>query len=113
MEGWKWRAMETGIVVSYARPFGENEGLGALPNRFQIFQSDTDFARVHSLLLHARDVVAAHNNLLERKSILASNVPEGEAERISIIVEANGQSWWTVPVPTLPADNIRRVVDLC
>ena len=32
--GWKWRAMESGIVVSYARPFGENEGLGRVPRRF-------------------------------------------------------------------------------
>lgn len=112
-DGWIWRAMESGIVVSYARPFGANVGLGTLPSRFELFPPETDFAKVHALLLSGRNLVAAHNNLLERKSVLASNVPAGEAERISITIEPNGQLWWTLPIPTLPADNIRRIVDLC
>ena len=113
MDGWKWRAMETGIVVSYARPFGENDGLGALPARFHLFPSETDLAAVHALLLQGRDVVAAHNNLLERRSVLASNVSESESARVSIIIETDGQVWWTLPIPSLPADNIRRIVELC
>lgn len=113
MDGWKWRAMETGIVVSYARPFGENVGLGALPARFHSFPPQSDLAAVHVLLLQGRDVVAAHNNLLERKSVLATNVPEAEAAKIGIMIESSGQSWWTVPVPTLPSHNIRRIIELC
>jgi hypothetical protein len=29
------RAVTTGIIVAYARPFGENDGLGALPKSFR------------------------------------------------------------------------------
>jgi len=110
--GWKWRAVESGIVVSYARPFGENKGLGRLSSRFECFH-DPKLATVHKMLLHTRDVVVAHNNLLERKSVLADNVSEDEAARVTIMIESNGQNWWTLPVPHLQAGNIRRIAELC
>jgi hypothetical protein len=65
------RAIETGIVVSYARPFGENRGLGSLPRLFQTID-DADAQMVHSRVLDARNVLEAHNNLLERGRLISS-----------------------------------------
>jgi hypothetical protein len=109
---WVWRAMESGVVISYARPFGENTGIGKLPNRYQLFD-DPKLLSAHKRLLRARDVVVAHNNIFERLSVLLSHVSEDEATKVSIEISTDGQSSWSIPVPHLEVPHIQFVAELC
>ncbi len=55
----------TGVVVSYARPFGENRGLGSLPEEFRQpghFEL-IDLQPVHQYLIDMRNKLFAHFDL--------------------------------------------------
>ena len=91
---WGFRAIQSGIVVSYARPFGENHGLGTLPQKFREF-AEPRLQLVHDNILRTRDVLDAHNNLLELKSVLAPSVSPGEEQQVTIEIHDNGQIGWT------------------
>jgi hypothetical protein len=55
----------TGVVVNYARPFGQNRGLGSLPDEFRIvghFEL-TDLQPVHQYVIDMRNKLFAHFDL--------------------------------------------------
>ena len=54
-------AMATGVVVSYARPFGKNDGIGSLKKDFRTFD-DKLMKQNHDLLLKARDTIFGHKD---------------------------------------------------
>ena len=49
------------IVVSYARPFTDNEEIGALPKRWSRFPR-ADLRQTHDLLIETRNTVVAHSD---------------------------------------------------
>jgi hypothetical protein len=56
-------ACVAGVVTCYCRPFMSAQGLGPLPKDFEDFtasESPSDYARMHSDMLVARDKLQAH-----------------------------------------------------
>src|SRR6266568_7647135 len=51
----------TGIVVSYARSFGDNQGLSGIESVFRKFP-DARMQSLHDVLLEARHNIFAHKN---------------------------------------------------
>jgi hypothetical protein len=110
--GYIRRAIEDGIIISYARPFCENEGLGSLPQQFREF-ADARTQSFHERLLSSRDFIAAHNNLRERGSLLSAEASQVQPDKIMIEVQADGQTYWEIKAPNLEEIVLNQVCDLC
>jgi hypothetical protein len=105
------RAIETGIVVTYARPFGENHGLGALPSEFRVID-DPDAQRVHERLLLARNALEAHNDMLERGGLIAGHVRGDDPLNVRITVLDDGHTFWDINTASLDLFQLRRLLRL-
>jgi len=66
-------ACMTGIVVTYALPFKENQRLGALKAKYRTGFPSQLAAETHRDLLHLRDTMFAHRNLEHGEKIPASD----------------------------------------
>jgi hypothetical protein len=110
-ENLAYRAIETGIVVSYARPFGDNDNLGTLPNAFRQFD-DAGVQSVHDGILRARDIQEAHNNLRERGSLIRAPFTAEEALNVEIEIREDGRTFWEVRPPSLALGQIERMLKL-
>ncbi len=58
-----YAVLVTGIIVRYARPFGDNDGVGCLPKKFEKF-GDPKLQNLHNFILHSRDNFFAHSSAL-------------------------------------------------
>src|SRR5262245_49899721 len=65
----------TGIVVTYARSFGENQGLSRIPRKFREF-TDVNLQKLHDRLLETRDTMYAHRDIKKEGALL----PPGSCE---------------------------------
>ncbi|PYI92198.1 MAG: hypothetical protein DME97_10695 [Verrucomicrobia bacterium] len=110
-ENLAYRAIETGIVVSYARPFGENDNLGTLPNEFRQFD-DAGAQIAHDGILRARDIQEAHNNLRERGSLIQAPFTAEEAINVEVEIKEDGRTFWEVRPPSLAVGQIERMLKL-
>jgi hypothetical protein len=108
---WAYRAIETGIIISYSRPFGENQNLGSLPNQFRLFD-DRDAQIVHDGILRARDIQEAHNNLRTRGSLVRAPFSPEEAVSVSILITPDGRTFWEVRPPPLDLSDVKRMIRL-
>jgi hypothetical protein len=106
------RAMQDGIIIAYARPFGENDGLGSLPQEFREFER-AEAKALHEKILSARDLIAAHNNILDRNFLLSREAIEAEPHKVKIFVAQDGQTMWEVQTPSLNATILQQVRELC
>jgi hypothetical protein len=61
------------IIICYARPFTKNKPYGALPNKWQRFDSQ-EGKRTHQKILRARHELVAHSDMTVRKAMI---VPAG------------------------------------
>jgi hypothetical protein len=85
----------TGIVVSYARPFGENNGLSAIGAKFSKFPSKA--ARLlHGAILEARDLLYAHNDRQTIPKYLAAATSPARQNDVGIHIKPNGNASWNV-----------------
>ncbi len=103
------RAIETGIVVSYARPFGENHGLGTLPKHFRVID-DLDAQRVHDRVLLARNALEAHNDMLERGGLIAGHVRGDDPLNVKITVVDDGHTFWDINTASLDLFQLKRLL---
>lgn len=103
------RAIETGVIVSYARPFGENHGLGSLPKSYREID-DADAQMVHNRVLDARDVLEAHNNLLERGRLSSSRHVGNDPLNIQVEVRRDGSAFWDAATPALRLPELNRLL---
>lgn len=110
-QDWAYRAIETGIIVSYSRPFGENENLGSLPHQFRTFD-DADAQIVHDGILRARDIQEAHNNLRRRGSLVQAPFTAEEAINVCIQITDEGRTFWEVRPPSLARTEVDRMIRL-
>lgn len=53
----------TGIIITYARPFGDNNGVGCLPKKFSKFD-DPHLQTTHEMILFSRKKLFAHSDAL-------------------------------------------------
>lgn len=71
------------IVISYARPFIENDGLGVLPKQWSTFENK-EFKEAHEFILKYRNELVAHSDTSVRKIQIFSSdanfgpVPKGK-----------------------------------
>ncbi len=112
-KGWAFRAIQTGIVVSYSRPFGENENLGTLSSTFRNFD-DPGTQHVHDGILRARDILEAHTNFRELPSFVksASGNP-ADSLQVEIEIDTAGLIFWSIAPPFLEKDHIGHVIHVC
>lgn len=106
------RALDAGVIITYARPFGENNGLGALPVEFGKFRN-SGLQKFHRRMIQARNCVAGHNDRINLNSMLSPSTPQEDPEEIQIEISANGKSAWMVTSPYLSTPVLRRIVELC
>ena len=102
------RAAQTGIIVSYARPFGENHGLGSLPSRFRTSFDPPGLQVIHDGMLLSRNLVEAHNNVLGQGTIFRG----GNPVEIEIEVHKTGRVEWSVPPPLLSDKTLDHAIEL-
>ena len=76
-------SLKTAIIICYARPFTDNEQLGALSSGYAHFD-DTKHMQIHQNLLEARKKTYAHSDLSARKVTI--HPPNNENEFFSISV---------------------------
>jgi hypothetical protein len=110
-EGFTARALETGTIVSYARPFGENDGLGSLPQEFRMFDK-AELQTYHDRILRSRDVLAAHNNLQETPSLVNPLIPRDTVSKVGIEIERNFQTAWRINPPFLSPNVLAGMIKL-
>lgn len=104
-----------GIVVLYAKPFGQNVGLRPLPTKFRTGFPTTEMKEAHRDLLHYRDTVYAHRDI-PRASYTAGGdfLPGIHTSKITIGRLPSGKaSLHSSPVlPDIGADSIPQIADL-
>ncbi|MGH9320577.1 MAG: hypothetical protein ACRD3V_11920 [Vicinamibacteria bacterium] len=61
------RALETAIVVCYARPFGRKNAVGALGRKWEPLKQ---FPKLHAELLRLRNKVYAHTDKTEARQVV-------------------------------------------
>jgi hypothetical protein len=106
------RSLDAGVMITYARPFGENQGLGPLPTKFSKFP-DSGLERFHKKMIDARNYIAAHNDRINLNSLLSDEALQEDPEKIQIKISANGESAWITKYPYLAEPVLRRIVQLC
>jgi hypothetical protein len=102
----------TGIVVTYARSFGENQGLSAIGSEFRNF-TDRRLQVLHEALLQARDAIYAHRDMLNLGVRLSMDLSREEVQKIGIHISPKGEARWTVKGPGLPPDRLHDIEHLC
>jgi hypothetical protein len=107
-----YRPIETGIVITYSRPFGNNQGLGSLAGLFRTFD-DSEFADAHDFLLLTRDIQEAHHDLSKRASISHSSFGPDGIDGVQIEIGENGQvGVWDVLRPKFIKTDLERIEKL-
>ncbi|MEI7825449.1 MAG: hypothetical protein WCI01_09120 [Chlorobiaceae bacterium] len=76
----------TGVVVSYARSFGENTGISSLPKEFREFP-DPDMQTQHNKLLEFRNLIFAHRNVLKESTMFDESIPIEELNTMKVTYE--------------------------
>jgi hypothetical protein len=105
-------AIYTGIVVSYARSFGANQGLSALPVEFRKF-GDPKLQKLHDFVLEARDTIYAHKDEIKEGDKLAAGLPREALSRIKFHIADSGVCHWIVQRPGLPPAYLKDIMELC
>lgn len=68
VNGYLCRALETAIVVCYARPFGSRNAVGPLSTHWPPISDD--FPELHAELMRLRDQVYAHTDKTEARQVV-------------------------------------------
>src|SRR5689334_4676641 len=77
------RSLEAGLITTYARPFGENNGLGALPQKFREFP-DSGLQAFRERLIDSRNRIAGHNDRINLNGLLSGETLKEDPEKIQI-----------------------------
>ncbi len=102
----------TGIVISYARSFGENNGLSAISSQFRTFRGKRQ-QQLHEVLLDARKTIYAHHDLSRQGERLPSKLRKEDFQKIELEVAESGDTEWVVTRAILPETYLRDIVSLC
>jgi hypothetical protein len=87
-------ALQCGMIVKYARPFGANNGLGSLPDDPFAHFSDSRLQRFHERVLDSRNKMEAHNDILLRGELLESRCQKRKTSlKIEIVLAKKGIDW--------------------
>lgn len=98
----------TGLVVSYARSFGENNGLSKLPRKFEHFE-DLLLREIHDYLMNARNEIYAHKDLASEQR----RFPTSPIAQIEIDISREGEAYWLVQRPGIHPEFLPKLKQLC
>ena len=88
--------LETGLIVTYCRPFTKSHGLGAIPREWV----PTEHRAFHDFLMERRKTHSAHNDA-------TAALPHRR------VVSADGDGWHMIAHPDqLTADQLRELAEL-
>jgi hypothetical protein len=104
-------ALFTGIVVSYCRSFGQNDGLSKISSKFSTFH-DPEKRVLHKHLMKVRNILFAHKNRLREHEVL-DPAHSKELPKIKIIVAQDGSTEWEVTRGEPKIDYIKDIENLC
>jgi hypothetical protein len=111
-----YSACMTGIVVTYTLPFGENNLLGSLDDKYRSGFPTVEMTETHKGLLYYRDSTYAHRDLLKSKFTAEGDArPDVHTSRIKIEVARNGRGASISSIPILPdiqTDSLPLIADL-
>jgi hypothetical protein len=94
----------TGIVVTYARSFGANQGLSGMKPKFRKFP-DSRMQSLHDFLLEARDAIYAHKDTKKEASRVSTAKEQDEVGKIEIHISETGTTEWEVKRSSLSGCN--------
>jgi len=112
LEDLLYHCIATGVVTSYARPFGDNLGVSKLNRRFSKFD-DLNQQELHDVLLRSRDTIYAHKDVINEGELLPDDEARVKAQKVLIDISATGESTWRVVQPHLPRGLAKRIAELC
>ena len=102
----------TGIVVTYARSFGANQGLSGMGSEFRKFP-DPRMQSLHDFLLEGRDAIYAHKDRKKEVSRLSTAKEQEEVGKIEIHISETGTTEWEVKCSSLPDKHIPDIAAIC
>lgn len=105
-------ALFTGIVVSYARPFRENQGLAALGAKFRKFPTKAALV-LHEGILEARDLRYAHNDRVTIPTRLSADVDQSVLDNVGIRILPSGRASWNVARAGFSSEQAHDIGALC
>jgi hypothetical protein len=100
-----------GIVISYCRSFGSNQGLSPLSSDFCNFL-DPQQKKLHKILLHARDKIYAHRDLSNKGEYLPPGLQKEDFQPIEIHI-TESELRWHVKRPGLQEAYLPDIATLC
>ena len=101
-----------GVVVSYGRSFGQNDGISGIRSEFDQFP-EGEYAEAHAFVIKARNRIYAHTDFANVADGLRPGIDPAEVERIKIVVHVSGQTSWEVQYPLIPDNLWPHVAALC
>ena len=94
VNGYLCRALETAIVVCYARPFGSRNAVGPLSTNWPPISDDPE---LHAELMRLRDQVYAHTDKTEARQVVEVS------ELLGLDSPAYTEGWHAIDREKLPA----------
>jgi hypothetical protein len=101
-----------GVVVTYARSFGENSGIGALPNIFTNF-SEAEMDAIHNLVINLRNKLYAHRDALDFKPFIFHSSVVVDPYKLQIRFEENGDFACNAHAPEMYPAHLPVLIKLC
>jgi hypothetical protein len=106
LNGYLCRALETAIVVCYARPFGKRNAVGALGDNWPPIVER--FPDLHAQLLSLRDEVYAHTDRTRARDVV------DVGELLGLETPAFTEGWHPIDRSALPAiSELARQLEQC
>lgn len=103
--------MYVGVVVSYAKPFGENRGVSKIGSSFTQFPTVQQQV-LHAGILEARDVIYAHNDKASTPKRL--RIPENaHGSEAAVLVHADGRATWRLRQAGFGIEIASEIIALC
>ena len=82
-----------------------------MPKSFRTID-DKDAQAVHDRVLLARNILEAHNNVVQRGSLISSRTCGNDPLNIQIEVLGDGQTFWDLAVPMLRQPELDRLLQM-
>lgn len=97
-----------GAVVSYCRPFTNNDGLGKSSKKWSQF-GDTNLTELHIELIDYRNNVVAHSDIKNNKLLI---FPSGVNVQVGEDLITTDVPFFAIKTPLLNDDRIKSYIDL-
>jgi hypothetical protein len=107
-----FRPLMAGIVVTYARAFRGNEGIGLLDDAFAKFP-DATLTEIHKKLLQFRDKLYAHRDALDANVFTRHPSNSADLYQLQIRFDDGGNFSCCSNAPEVNPEHLPTIVKLC